>query len=227
MLGKQPFCCSWRICCCSCSNESIVASKVNLQSMRCSGSSAVSMVLVVVVVVSASFIFAGGGAAPAWAQITPSTSIGRISVGDIWRWNCNCGTVGTLGCETLSLDCTWDSSDPPLSLTAALVVATTCIYTKNRRAPGSANVSSDAGSELINSASSMRYRYAINARTAIIITKHNNKKRRRGRTQQVSGQRVLQRMPQQCVCVCVSVSICICCKNCQLCVLLYLLILIL
>lgn len=119
------------------------------------------------------------------------------------------------------------SWSPSLSLTAALVVATTCIYTKNRRAPGSANVSSDAGSELINSASSMRYRYAINARTAIIITKHNNKKRRRGRTQQVSGQRVLQRMPQQCVCVCVSVSICICCKNCQLCVLLYLLILIL
>lgn len=132
-------------------------------------------------------------------------SVGLVSA----TFGAGIATAGlrTLGCETLSLDCTWVSPDPPLSLTAALVVATTCIYTKNRRAPGSANVSSDAGSELINSASSIRYRYAINARTAIIITKHNNKKRRRGRTQQVSGQSVLQRMPQQCVCACLLVYV--------------------
>lgn len=79
--------------------------------MRCSGSSAVSMV------VSGSFIFAGCGAAPARAQITPSTSISWISVvGDIWGWNCNGA------CETLSSDCTCDSPAPPLSLTVALLL---------------------------------------------------------------------------------------------------------
>lgn len=131
VLGWQPFASN---CSCSCrSNESIVVSKVNLQSMRCSGSSAVSMV-----------VNSGSAVGAARAQITPSScSSSRISVGDmfddIWGWNC-VGDVASFlrlhlgfSCALLLLALSVSLSLLGFSALLLSVVAAACIYTQNPR----------------------------------------------------------------------------------------------
>lgn len=136
MLGWQPFASN---CSCSCrSNESIVVSKVNLQSMRCSGSGAVSMV-----------VNSGSAVSAARAQITPSScSSSRISVGDmfddIWGWNCvgDCSTTDVdsflrlhlgFSCALLLLALSVSLSLRGFSALLLSVVAAACIYTQNPR----------------------------------------------------------------------------------------------